>query len=98
MESPFLQIAKSNVLSFLGVLQNVAEKFLGKCVQDIKAVGSLLEDFNFRTKLCLFNFHIIPAGKPFQCFHIRKFLMFHEKADGIATSSAAKTFINFLRW
>jgi hypothetical protein len=83
-------------LPLFRILQYITEKLLGKCVQDIKTVPRLLLDFYFRTEFSFLNLHVIAVGKPLQGFDIRKFLMLHEKTDGIAAAPATKTFINFL--
>src|SRR5450432_602923 len=96
MEPALLQVGQTDILPLFRVLKHITEKLLCKSVQDIQAVRRLLLFFYLRTQFGFFNLHIIPAGKPFQRFHIRKFLMLHEKTDGITTASATETFINFL--
>src|SRR5882762_3699093 len=77
-------------------MKRVTEKFLSKSIQYIKTVCCLLLNLYFRTEFRFFYLNIVPVGQPFQCFNIRKFLMLHQKADRVATSSTTKTFIYFL--
>ena len=45
MEPPLLQVSQSDILTLFRLVQCPAEKFLGKCIQDIKAFCRLLLKF-----------------------------------------------------
>ena len=61
----------------------------------MKAVRQLLLFAVLRAGFCFFYFNIVPCSKPAEGFNIGVFFMLHDKADGVATLSASKAFVNF---
>jgi len=62
----------------------------------MKAVCQLLLLPILRAGFCLFYFNIVPCSQPAEGLNIGVFFMLHDKADGVATLSATKAFVDFL--
>src|SRR5690606_14534583 len=90
------EVTQAHITALLGIKKGFGEILLGEGIDDVQAVRDLALGDLLRALHGFLDLDTILLGQPVYGLHEGIFLMLHQETDGIATTAASETFIEFL--